>query len=40
VADKEPCGYIHNPDYVRQLLYDSIVDMGGTPVVTAPGRGT
>ena len=39
VADKEPCGYIHNGDYIQQLLYDSIVDMGGTPTVTAPDRG-
>lgn len=38
VADKEPCGYIHNGDYIQQLLYDSIVDMGGTPSIDAPGR--
>jgi hypothetical protein len=40
VADKEPCGYIHNPDYVRQLLFDSITDLGGTPVRPRPGDGT
>ena len=33
VADKEPGGYIHNGPYLRQLLFDSITDMGGTPVV-------
>lgn len=36
VADKEPCGYIHNGIYIRQLLFDSIVDLGGTPVVPRP----
>lgn len=36
VADKEPCGYIHNGFYIRQLLFDSIVDMGATPVFPAP----
>jgi len=39
VADKEPCGYIHNPDYIKQLLYDSIDDLSGgtvTPVVDRP----
>jgi hypothetical protein len=36
VADKEPCGYIHNGIYIRQLLFDSIADMGGTPVVPRP----
>jgi predicted CXXCH cytochrome family protein len=36
VADKEPCGYIHNGIYIRQLLFDSIVDMGGTPAVVRP----
>lgn len=36
VADKEPGGYIHNPDYIRQLLFDSITDMGGTPTVARP----
>ena len=39
VADKEPCGYIHNPDYIKQLLHDAIVDLSAgavTPVVTRP----
>ena len=36
LADKEPCGYIHNGAYIRQLLFDSIVDMGGTPVGSRP----
>jgi hypothetical protein len=36
VADKEPCGYIHNGIYIRQLLFDSTVDMGGTPAVVRP----
>lgn len=26
---KEPCGYIHNPTYLAQLLVDSIQDIGG-----------
>jgi hypothetical protein len=26
---KEPCGYIHNPTYVAQLLVDSIGNLGG-----------
>jgi len=39
VADKEPCGFIHNPYYIKQLLYDSIVDLSGgtvTPSVPRP----
>lgn len=36
VADKEPCGYIHNGIYIQQLLFDSIEDMGGTPSVARP----
>ena len=43
MADKEPCGYIHNGDYIKQLLCDSIVDLSyaetgtaATPVVTRP----
>lgn len=39
VADKEPCGYIHNGIYIKQLLYDSIVDLSAgavTPVVVRP----
>lgn len=34
VADKEPCGYIHNGIYIRQLLFDSVSDMGGAPVAS------
>jgi hypothetical protein len=30
VSHKEPCGYIHNADYIKQLLIDSILDLGGT----------
>jgi hypothetical protein len=29
VSRKEPCGYIHNPTYVAQLLVDSIQNLGG-----------
>lgn len=29
MSHKEPCGYIHNPRYVAQLLVDSIGDLGG-----------
>ena len=35
---KEPNAYIHNGTYVRQLLHDSIVALGGTPTDIAPGR--
>jgi len=38
VASKDPAGYIHNGVYIRQLLHDSIADLGATPVVAAPGR--
>jgi len=31
VAQKEPCGYVHNPRYVLQLLYDSIRDLDRRP---------
>jgi hypothetical protein len=27
VVQKEPCGYVHNPRYVLQLLFDSIRDL-------------
>jgi hypothetical protein len=30
---KDPAGYIHNGAYLIELLYDSIVAMGGTPSV-------
>jgi hypothetical protein len=35
-AQKEPGGFIHNGAYIKQLLVDSIVDLGGTPGVTRP----
>jgi len=35
---KEPGGYIHNGVYIRQLLHDSLVDLGAVPEVPAPGR--
>lgn len=37
-GEKEPCGYLHNGTYMRQLLHDSIVDLGGTPTDVPPGR--
>jgi hypothetical protein len=36
VGAKDPAGYVHNGDYIKQLLYDSIVAMGGTPSVSRP----
>jgi hypothetical protein len=38
MGQKEPCGFIHNGTYVQQILFDSVVDLGGTPSVTAPQR--
>ncbi len=38
VAAKEPAGYIHNGVYIRQLINDSIEDLGQVPNVPAPGR--
>jgi hypothetical protein len=38
VATKDPAGYIHNGGYLEQLLYDSILVMGGTPTVVPPLR--
>jgi hypothetical protein len=38
VAQKEPCGYIHNGAYIKQLLFDAIVALGGDPTVSVPGR--
>jgi hypothetical protein len=35
-GSKEPGGYIHNGDYIKQLLIDSIEDLGGTASVTRP----
>jgi hypothetical protein len=36
LGQREPGGYIHNGDYVKQLLIDSILDLDGTPSVTRP----
>ena len=36
VADKDPAGYLHNGGYIKQILFDSIVAMGGTPSITRP----
>jgi hypothetical protein len=36
VALKDPAGYIHNGVYIKQLLFDSIEKMGGTPSVARP----
>jgi hypothetical protein len=33
LATEDPAGYIHNGAYIIELLYDSIVAMGGTPSV-------
>jgi hypothetical protein len=33
LANEDPAGYIHNGAYIIELLYDSIVAMGGTPSV-------
>ncbi|MCA9000359.1 MAG: chitobiase/beta-hexosaminidase C-terminal domain-containing protein [Planctomycetes bacterium] len=38
VASKDPAGYIHNGVYIRQLLHDSIEDLGVMPAAPAPGR--
>lgn len=35
-ALKDPGGYIHNGDYIQQILFDSISDLGGTPPGTRP----
>ena len=35
-AEKDKGGYIHNGLYLRQLLFDAIVDMGAEPVLSAP----
>ena len=36
VALKDPAGYIHNGVYIKQILFDSIDVMGGTPSITRP----
>jgi len=35
---KDPFGYIHNGTYLRQLIQDSVEDLGGAVSVPAPGR--
>ena len=38
---KEPCGYIHNADYMAQLAIDSIGDLGGdVSTFSRPSSGT
>ena len=34
---KEPAAYVHNPDYVLQLMYDSIEDLSALSGVTTDG---
>lgn len=38
VVQKDPAGYIHNGTYLHQILHDSTVDLGGLPLIPAPGR--
>ncbi len=33
---KDPGGYIHNGDYIQQILFDSITDLGGAAPGTRP----
>ena len=40
VALKDPGGYIHNGDYIEQLLWDSTCLMGGDPSTLVPSRPT
>ncbi len=35
VVQKDPCGYVHNGQYIIQLLYDSTRDLGGDTAVAA-----
>ncbi len=35
-AEKDKGGYIHNGLYLRQLLFDAIIDMGAVPVYATP----
>jgi hypothetical protein len=37
-AAKDPAGYIHNGTYLRQIIQDSVEDLGGAVSVPAPGR--
>jgi len=36
-VQKEPAAYLHNPDYVLQLMYDSIEDLSALSGVTTEG---
>lgn len=38
VVAKDPAGYIHNGTYMRQLIHDSLMDLGVMPAVAAPDR--
>ena len=38
VIEKDPAGFIHNGTYLRQLVQDSVEDLGGLVSVPAPGR--
>ena len=37
-AQKDPGAFAHNPDYVMQILYDSIQDLGGSAAVSGMTR--
>jgi hypothetical protein len=39
VGQKDPAAFIHSGTYLQQILYDSIVDLGGTSTVAVIGRG-
>jgi hypothetical protein len=38
VSLKDPNNFIHSGSYTRQILFDSIMDLGGSTSATAPGR--
>jgi hypothetical protein len=38
VVLKDPNGFIHNGTYLRQLIQDSVEDLGGAVSIPAPGR--
>jgi hypothetical protein len=38
VVAKDPAGFIHNGTYLRQLIQDSVEDLGGAVSIPAPGR--
>jgi hypothetical protein len=37
-AQKDPGAFAHNPDYILQILYDSIQDIGGNAAVSGMTR--